>query len=374
MVIFLAVTCGVLVIVSCLFITLISVDRWVRKRFVASAYGLPPREVLDGRHPGPLPPEHRMRERHAVADAAWQGDWNAVERYVQAAGDDWDERWHRLELLCEVARRDDAWLHAWRAAQPTNCDAATLCAYIVVLRAWEIRGTAFASAVPAPNMNQFRAMLWAVIEDARRAALLDPANPGPWVVMVMAARGARYGHSHFEPLWSGLTARAPFHYMGHVQALQYWCAKWYGSHVDMMWFAFKAVRKAPVGSPLAGIYLQALSELADGSTAFGVVMRPLTRRVLKQVAASFDRVPSDDERLPGLRHLLAHHMLRSMMYGPALEQFRQIGPWCGADPWRKKGNSVMAFEAARGRAAKLSRTRPDTASESHGAARSRGGA
>ncbi|MFH9547704.1 hypothetical protein [Streptomyces sp. NPDC017435] len=370
MVIFLAVTAGVFLIVSCLFfITLICVDRWVRRHFVASTYGLPPREVLDGRRPGPPPPAHRTQERQAVADAAWQGDWNAAERYVRAAGEDWDERWGRLEFLHEVAQRDDAWLHAWRAAQPGNCDAATLHAYIVVRRAWEIRGSAYARAVPTPNMNHFRAMLWAAIEDARRAALLDPANPGPWVVMVMAARGARYGHSHFEPLWRGLVARAPFHYMGHSQALQYWCAKWYGSNADMMWFAFKAVRKAPAGSPLAGIYLHALSELADGSAAVAMAVRPLTRRVLRRIAASFDRVVPDDERLPGLRHLLAHHMLRSMMYAPALEQFRQIGPWCGAEPWRKKGNSVMAFEAARGRAVKLSRARPAPTSEAYGMAR-----
>lgn len=44
------------------------------------------------------------------------------------------------------------------------------------------------------------------------------------------------------------------------------------------------------------------------------------------------------------------------MYTAALEQFRLIGPWCGAKPWSKDGNPVRAFELARGTAAKLSGT------------------
>ncbi|MER5198626.1 hypothetical protein ACWD3J_46210 [Streptomyces sp. NPDC002755] len=336
---------------------------------MASDYGLPPREMLDDQRPGPPPSAHRRRERQSVADAAWQGDWDPAERYVRAAGEDWDERWARLEFLEQVARRDGAWLEAWRAAQPGNCDAATLQAYFVVHRAWEIRGNAYSHKVPTWNMNRFRAMLWAAIEEAHGAALLDPANPGPWVVMVMAARGAQYGPSQFRPLWGELMTRAPHHYAGHWQALQYWCAKWYGSNGQMLWFALQTVRKAPAGSPLAGICLYALSELTDRSPAVALAMTPVTRRVLKQIATSFNRVMPDDERLPGLRHLLADQMLRSMMYAPALEQFRRIGQWCGAEPWHKKGNPYIAFEAARGRAVKLSRARPALKSETYGMAR-----
>lgn len=355
MTILLAVVLGVLfVVLYRLFIT----PRRIGERFVASDYGLPPREQLDSRHPGPPPPAHRTEERQAVAEAAWEGDWQSAERYVRAAGEDWDERWNRLELLQQVAREDDAWLDAWRAAEPRNCDAATLHASIMVHRAWEIRGSGYAHAVRASDMKRFRAMLPAAIEEAWQAAQLDPANPGPWVVMVTAARGANYRRVQFKPLWEALVARAPHHYEGHWQALQYWCAKWFGSDRLMLRFARQAVRKAPPGSPLAGIYLHALNELTERSGIGALAVTPMARSVLKQVAASFDRVAPDDERLPGLRHLLAHYMLRSMMYAAALEQFRLIGPWCGAQPWRKDGNPVKAFERARGTAAKLSRTRP----------------
>ncbi|MFE2020050.1 hypothetical protein ACFW9O_18655 [Streptomyces sp. NPDC059499] len=356
MTILLAVLLGVfLVVLYRHFIT----PRRIGERFVASDYGLPPREQLDSRRPGPPPPAHRTEERQAVADAAWGGDWQSAERYVRAAGDDWDERWNRLELLQQVAREDDAWLDAWRVAEPRNCDAATLHASILVHRAWEIRGSGYAHEVRTSDMKRFRAMLPAAIEEARQAALLDPANPGPWVVMVTAARGAKYRRAQFKLLWEGLVARAPHHYEGHWQALQYWCAKWFGSDRRMMRFARQAVRKAPPGSPLAGIYLHALNELTERHAIGALAVMPMARSVLKQIAASFDRVAPDDESLPVLRHFLAHYMLRSMMYAPALEQFRLIGPWWGAQPWRENGNPVRAFETARGTAAKLSRTRPD---------------
>ncbi|MGW2016453.1 hypothetical protein [Streptomyces sp. NPDC001927] len=370
MTILLAVVCGVLFLVLYrLFGNPGRIDGWVDEHFEASAYGLPPREVLDPRRPGPPPPAHRAEEQQAVADAAWAGDWKAAERYVSAAGEDWDERWGRLELLQHVAREDDAWLGAWRAAEPGNCDAATLHASIMVHRAWEIRGGGYAHEVATSKMDRFRAMLPAAIEEARKAALHDPANPGPWVVMVTAARGAQYGHAQFKPLWEGLVARAPHHYEGHWQGLQYWCAKWYGSDGRMLRFARQAVRKAPPGSPLAGIYLHALNELTDRPAAAALPVTPMTRNLLKRVAASFEGVAPDDERLPALRHLLAHYMLRAMMYRPALEQFRLIGPWCGAQPWRENANPARAFERARGRAAKLSRTRPAPTPHVNGMAR-----
>ncbi|WP_370084337.1 hypothetical protein [Streptacidiphilus sp. MAP12-16] len=325
--------------------------RWARTRFDPAAYALAPREQLSARRAGPPPPAYRLKEMQAIADAAWEGDWRPAAAYVEAAGQDWDERWSRLELLQEIAARGDAWLGDWRRERPDSCDSATLHAQLLVHRAWEIRGNEYANRVPAARMATFRELLPAAIRVAREAALLAPQDPGPWVVMVTAARGARYSRDQFRPLWEGLLARAPHHYTGHWQALQFWCAKWAGSDRLMLEFAERAVRCAPVGSALAGMHLHALYELEKrGATAL-----PSSRKakvLLEDVARSLHQVPADDERLPQLRHLLAYYLGRAGLYDAALEQFRLIGPWCGAEPWTKEPDAVAAFDRARAVAAR----------------------
>ncbi|MEV7783419.1 hypothetical protein [Kitasatospora sp. NPDC088351] len=331
---------------------------WAQTQFDAAAYGLAPRERLDPRRAGPPLPVHRRKESQAIADAAWGGDWRPAAAFVEAAGRDWDERWSRLELLGAIAKEDDAWLTAWRSADPGNCDAATVEASHLVHTAWAIRGSAYAHEVPAADMAKFRELLPAAIEAARRATLLAPENPGPWVVMVTAARGARYQPEQFEPLWSGLVERAPHHYQGHWQAMQYWCAKWFGSDKQMMAFAERAMDGAPEGSPLAGIYLHALAEREERKTVGSMLTAESTQRRLRAVAGALALVPADDERLPALRHLLAHYSGKAELYDVALEQFRAIGPWCGCHPWTEENDPVAAFDLARGTAVKLSKAEP----------------
>ncbi|MFJ9691660.1 hypothetical protein [Kitasatospora sp. NPDC101183] len=326
--------------------------------FDAAAYGLVPRERLDARRSGPPAAPHVRKEQQAVADAAWAGDWRAAAAYVRAAGTDWDERWFRLELLDSIADEDEAWVKAWRAGDPGDCDAAALEASRMVSKAWEIRGNKYANEVPEEDMNAFRAMLPAAIEAAKRASLLDPANPAPWVVMLTAARGAQYEPEQFEELWNGLVERAPHHFAGHAQGLQYWCAKWFGSDRKMTAFAERALDSTPAGSPLAGIYLYGLSELRERES-LGSMSTDDRRRRLLQVADSLATVRPDDHRLPGLRHLLAYYAGQAGLHQIALDQFRAIGPWCGAHTWGKEGDDpVVIFEIARAEAVRRSGAAP----------------
>ncbi|BBB02325.1 hypothetical protein RVR_10215 [Actinacidiphila reveromycinica] len=325
---------------------------WARYRFDPTAYGLPRRDELDTGRSGPALPGYRVREIQALADATRHGDWQAAASYVEAAGQDWDTRWSRTELLEQIARPDSSWVDAWRRERPDDCDAATLHALVLVHRAWAIRGSGYANTVPPARMAQFGALLPEAIDAAREAAALAPQNPGPWVVMITAARGARYSPYRFQQLWTELVARAPHHYDGHWQALQFWCAKWAGSDAEMLSFARKAVRNAPEGSPLAAMYLFALQELEarEGKRAPSKDSKAL----LQQVADSLRSVRADDERLPRLRHLLAYHLGRADLHDAALEQFRLIGLWCGAEPWIEDPNPAMSFDLARTRAARKS--------------------
>ncbi|WP_344076336.1 hypothetical protein [Streptomyces crystallinus] len=335
--------------------------RWARDHFDPARYGLVARDQLDASRPGPPPPLDLRKETQAVADAAWDGDWHAAAAFVDAAGTDWDLRWSRLEVLQEIALHQDAWLGKWRTAQPGNGDAATVYASVLLHRAWQVRGTAYARKVPVGNMTHFKALLPGVMEAAQHAARLAPQDPAPWVVMVTAARALTYTHEEFHGLWENLTARAPYHYAGHWQALQYWCEKWHGSHKLMRDFALRAVRSAPAGSPLAGIYLHSLVEYEKAAVGFekasgspGVSANRAVRKILIQVAHCLDQVPETNAELPRLRHLLAYYLGQGGQFDAALEQFRLIGPWCGAAPWTTASDPVAAFDLARATAARKS--------------------
>lgn len=328
---------------------------WVRARFDPAAYGLPSRERLDVSRAGPPLPAHRALAVDAVAHAAWNGDWRPAAAHVKEAGQDWDERWLRLELLEQVAERDDTWLNDWRAARPKDCAAATVHAQLLIHRAWLVRGSGYAYTVSADRMALFMSLLKEATEAAEKAAQLASDDPGPWVVMITAARGLRLERDRFQQLWLELYKRAPHHYMGHWQALQYWCAKWAGSNKLMMDFAERAAHRAPVGSPLAGLYLLALEELGRRPGHAALPSSPAAKDMLESVARSLDQVPDHDERLPRLRHLLAHRLVEARCYDAALEQFQRIGPWCGAEPWTKHRDPVATFDRARALAATRSR-------------------
>ncbi|KDN82130.1 hypothetical protein [Kitasatospora cheerisanensis] len=319
--------------------------------FAPERYGLVPSAELDPGRAGPPLPLLRRKELEALADSCLAGGWRAADAYVTAAGENWDERWARLDFLTRVAAERDAWLTAWRESGTEACAASTVYARLLVQRAWEVRGSAFSHQVPPERMAEFRAQLAAAEAAARQAAELDPRDPGPWVVLVTVARGTGVGRRRFRALWQELTVRAPHHVAGHWQAMQYWCAKWHGSDALMLRFAERAVRTAPAGSPLPGLYLQALTELEQRHGLPGLPDAGRLRELLPAVASALAAVPAPHDQVPLLRHLLAHFALVSRQPALALDQFRELGPWCGAHPWTSAAHPVRAFDHARAVAA-----------------------
>ncbi|MFD7642103.1 hypothetical protein ACFV4P_15745 [Kitasatospora sp. NPDC059795] len=319
--------------------------------FDPARYGLTPSAELDPGRAGPPLPLLRRKELEALADSCLAGGWRAAAAYVTAAGDDWDERWSRLDFLTQVAAARDAWLTAWQESGAEACAAATVHARLLAQRAWEARDGADPQVAPAERAAAFKALLAEANTTARRAAELDPRDPGPWVVLVTTARGVPLTRRQFRPLWEELTARAPHHVAGHWQAMRYWCARWHGSDALMLRFAERAVRTAPPGSVLPGLYLQALAELEQRHGPLGLPDARRLRELLPMVASALAAVPPPNDQLPLLRHLLAHFALVSQQPDLALEQFRELGPWCGAHPWTATPHPVRAFDHARAVAA-----------------------
>ncbi|GHF77854.1 hypothetical protein [Streptomyces griseosporeus] len=307
-----------------------------------SAYGLLPREELDASEYGPIAPE--------VADAtlaARQGDWRPGAALLAATGQDWDRRWYVLTRLAQVAPQEDAWLTAWRTERPGDPDAAAVHAQALLYLAWHARGEGYAENTPADRLARFKQLLQAAFEEARSAAALAPHDPSPWVTMVTAARGLVLPHEEFRRLWSELTARAPHHFYAHLNALQYWCAKWCGSDRMAHRFAQEAAASAPPQSLLSVLPLEAAFERA----LQGAGQVPLAGRhpksELDAVRAALSAVPADDPRSRLVRHRLAAALTLAGKGSEALEHFRILEPWVGGEPWSYHGNPVAMYDRAR---------------------------
>ncbi len=213
-----------------------------------------------------LPPDSAVTGAKFIADArlaeavtAYRaGDWQPGAALLADLGTDWDRRAHAVQQLGDAAADDEGPLKAWR--ESGSADAAAVHAQGLVALAWQIR----TSFTPEHVSEDQWAGFFRVLEDAeaatRAAAEAAPDDPTPWWTMVTVARGRQYENDDFRAVWAELVARDPLHRQGHEQALQYWCAKWFGSHEQMFAFADEAVAKAP---KLAGLGLVAAHEAEE---------------------------------------------------------------------------------------------------------------
>ncbi|MFE2265617.1 hypothetical protein [Streptomyces griseosporeus] len=307
-----------------------------------TAYGLLPREELDASEYGPTAPE--------IADAtlaARQGDWRPGAALLTAAGQDWGRRWYVLTSLARIAPEEDAWLNTWRTERPGDPDAAAVHAQALLYLAWHARGEGYAENTPADRLARFKQLLSAAFEAAQTAASLAPHDPSPWVTMVTAARGLVLPHEEFRRLWSELTARAPHHFYAHLNALQYWCAKWCGSDRLAHRFAQDAAASAPPQSLLSVLPLEAAFERAlQGSGTVPLAGRH-PKSELDAVRAGLAAVPADDPRSRLVRHRLAAALTLAGKGSEALEHFRILEPWVGGEPWTYHANPVAMYDRAR---------------------------
>jgi hypothetical protein len=307
-----------------------------------AAYGLLPREELDASEYGPTAPE--------VADAtlaAREGDWRPGAALLAAAGQDWDRRWYLLTSLAHVAAEEEAWLHAWRTAQPDHPDAAAVHAQTLLYRAWRVRGDGYAKETSADRLARFQQLLQAAVEAARTAAALAPHDPSPWITMVTAARGLVLPHEEFRHLWAELTSRAPHHFYAHQHALQYWSAKWCGSDRLAHRFAQEAAASAPPQSLLSVLPLEAAFERALQGPGPVPLAGRHSKSELDAVRAALAAVPADDPRVPLVRHRLAAALTLAGKGAEALEHFRLLEPWVGGEPWTYHANPVAMYDRAR---------------------------
>ncbi|WP_052391061.1 DUF4034 domain-containing protein [Streptomyces sp. NRRL B-24484] len=313
-----------------------------------TAFGLPARTELDATRN--TAPDASDEAAARAAAAAGSGDWRPFAAHLAEAGDDHELRHVRIRGLAEHAAEEDGWLRAWRAERPDSPDAAIVHATALVELAWKVRSSLRASEVSREQFAAFHRILAEAEEAFDRAAELAPGDPAPWAERIPVAMGLGWDHERFGQLWQEVVRRSPHLFTAHLNALQYWCAKWRGSHELMTDFAERAAAAAPPESLLAGLPLLAVHEREITQDTYAAWRTPAARAAADRLLAALETVPADDRRVPKMRHLLAYALTFDERYAEAVGQFRLAGRYIGCQPWSYSGDPVARFSEVRNRA------------------------
>lgn len=312
-----------------------------------SAWGLPATATLDDR------PSSGVPAVEAAVAAAAGGEWEPAAEVLAESYGDWDLRARAVEALAAVAANDDGWLVTWQAARPDDGHAAVVdCAARTAL-AWQLRGKASAANTTAKQVEDFRRVLTDAETAAKRAVSALPDDPTPWATMLEIARGLAYDHAEFDRVWQELVQRAPLHRRGHEAALEYWSARWQGSHERMFAFAQQAADQSP---SLSTLVLRAAQDTSVSDAK--VWRRPAVRAALDILLEWLETDGANSVNARDDLGFAAVALVENERGADAVRMFRRLGTYAGGAPWCEWWSiPVAGFNGYRVRACKLTTSR-----------------
>ncbi|MFD6323650.1 hypothetical protein ACFWOL_12465 [Streptomyces sp. NPDC058442] len=306
----------------------------------------------------PPPPLGRARRRAAQAfdealddeelvaarAALAQGRWQTARSLLVRTGDDWDRRGHRITALAREPS-SAAWVRDWLLAEPDSEDAPVLLALAQVRRA--LRG----KEKPA----QAR-------EACRRAAAVSPADPTPWLGLLLLER-ARGAEGDVVRIFEQVRTRYADHHHAHHLVVAWLAERRVETGPDPLHevydFANWSAEQAPADSPLAMLPVIAHAERYRALAAAGHERADpaasghwVGRRARQVMKAAFDwwlewEHEGHPRRLIDL-NFLAHAKVCEGRGAEAAALFHRIGDKATPVPWAYPDRDPLtAFRAAR---------------------------
>ncbi|MGW5851320.1 hypothetical protein ACWFQ8_25830 [Streptomyces sp. NPDC055254] len=292
-------------------------------------YGFDRQEDLDIRIPGPDPDL-----MDALDTVQRTGQWQAASQLLAGTPKEGEQRWQRVQAFggaaaLELVQQPGAgarWLKAWRLEAEKDAGGAQVHAELLVQQAWRHSG--------GVGSADHRIIVEEAREACRRAALLAPGDPVPYITELAVARALAYSEAEFDDLWAKVIDRAPQHMGAHLAALHYWCEKWHGSREKADVFAHAAAARAPHGSLLAALPLFAVYEhLPEVILVQGFYRSEVVTRAVEGALYAVGTARADDPMLAHVRHLLLVFLVNMERWAEAMEQVRHVDGYVGALPW-----------------------------------------
>ncbi|GKQ34017.1 hypothetical protein [Streptomyces sp. A012304] len=278
----------------------------------------------------------------AARTALAQGRWQTVRSLLARTRDDWDRRGHRITVLA-LEPYAAAWSHEWLLVDPGCIDATVLLALARVRRA--LRGEEDPEAARGA---------------CREAAALAPADPTPWLGLLMLESG---GGADTVRVFEEIRARHREHHHAHHLMVARLAERRAAAGPDPLHevyeFAAWAAEQAPADSPLAILPIVAHAERYRALAAHGLAPAdpadaPHWRdhRARDVMKAAFDwwlewEHEGHPRRLIDLNYL-AHAKVCEGRPAEAAALFHRIGDHVTPQPWSYPDRDpYAAFRAAR---------------------------
>ncbi|MFI8386269.1 hypothetical protein [Streptomyces sp. NPDC085540] len=306
-------------------------------------YGFEREEGLDIRVPGP--DQDLMA---ALDNVRRTGGWQAASQLLAGTPQEGERRWQRvqafggaaaLELMAQPGTGAQ-WLRVWRQEAEEDPGGAQVHAELLVQQAWRHSG--------GVGSEDHRIILEEAREACRKAALLAPGDPVPYITELAIARGLAYPEAEFDELWAKVIDRAPDHMGAHLAALHYWGAQWHGSREQADAFAHAAAARAPRGSLLAALPMFALRENQPD-----IVLSPsfyrgaVVTRAVEGALYAVHTARQDDPMVAHVRHMLLMFLVCMERWAEAMEQVRHVDGYVGALPWSEASNPAASYAVYR---------------------------
>ncbi|GAA1579520.1 hypothetical protein ACIQUV_18500 [Streptomyces globosus] len=305
-------------------------------------YGFARQEDLDVRVPGP---DEDLMDALTVVQGT--GQWQAASQLLAGTPKEGELRWQRVQAFGGAAALELAaqpgtgaqWLKSWRLQAEKDAGGAQVHAELLVQQAWRHSG--------GVGSEDHRIILEEAREACRKAALLSPGDPVPYLTELAVARGLGYPESEFDRLWAHVIDRAPQHMGAHLAALQYWCEKWHGSREKADAFAHAAAARAPKGSLLTALPLFAVYEHTPEVVLTNYWESAVVTRAVEGALYAVHHARPDDPVLPLVRHMLLSFLVPMERWAEAMEQVRHIDGYVGALPWSASQDPAAQYAVYR---------------------------
>ncbi|MFE9933627.1 hypothetical protein [Streptomyces sp. NPDC005533] len=305
-------------------------------------YGFDRQEELDIRVPGP---DQDLMD--ALENVRRTGRWQAASQLLAGTPREGERRWQRVQAFGGAAALElvaqpgvgAQWLKAWRLEAEQDAGGAQVHAELLVQQAWRHSG--------GVGSTDHRIILEEAREACRRAALVTPEDPVPYITELAIARGLAYSEAEFDALWAKVIDRAPQHMGAHIAALHYWCAKWHGSREQADAFAHAAAARAPQGSLLAALPLFSVYENTPELVMTAYYESAVVTRAVEGALYAVNTARQDDPMQAHVRHLLLMFLVRMERWAEAMEQVAYVDGYVGALPWSESEDPAAAYAVYR---------------------------